>query len=101
MERLINSDSKVTQLWNYNTLRNSEDGGDLFFETSVLTRISRHKVPEVIIIIQKLGFPSLGGGAMRLLLNFLKLIVPGECYCFKHHHIMDVRRHNALIVLSI
>jgi hypothetical protein len=30
MERLINSDSMVTKQWNPITLRNPEDGGDMF-----------------------------------------------------------------------
>jgi hypothetical protein len=47
MERLINIDSKVTQLWSPITLRNPEDGGDTFSETSVLIRHGR-KVPENI-----------------------------------------------------
>jgi hypothetical protein len=50
MERLINNDSTVTQLWNPITLRNPEDGGDIFFEMSVLTTAARYKVPEDIII---------------------------------------------------
>jgi hypothetical protein len=48
MERLINIDSTVTQLWSAMTLNNPEDGGDMFFETSVLIRTSRYKVPEGI-----------------------------------------------------
>jgi hypothetical protein len=46
MERVINSDSTVTQLWNPVTLRNPKDGGSMFFETSVLTGATRYKVPE-------------------------------------------------------
>jgi hypothetical protein len=48
MERLINSDSTVTQLWNPITLKNPEDGGDMLFETSVRTRATQYKVLEVI-----------------------------------------------------
>jgi hypothetical protein len=43
MERLSNSDPTVTQLWNP---VESEDGGDMFSETSVLPRATRYKVPE-------------------------------------------------------
>jgi hypothetical protein len=50
MERLINSDSTVTQLWNPITLRNPEDGGDTFSETSVRTRAIRYKIPEGILM---------------------------------------------------
>jgi hypothetical protein len=46
MERLINSDSTVTQLWNPITLKNPEGGGDMFSETSTLTTAIRYKVPE-------------------------------------------------------
>jgi hypothetical protein len=35
MERMINSDSTVTLLWNPITLRNPEDGDDTFSEKSV------------------------------------------------------------------
>jgi hypothetical protein len=49
MEGLINSDSPVTQLWNYITLRDYEDGGDIFPETSVLTTATRQQVPEDIM----------------------------------------------------
>jgi hypothetical protein len=45
---LINSDSTVKQLKNHITLRNPENGGDIFSETSVLTRVTRQKVPEDI-----------------------------------------------------
>jgi hypothetical protein len=63
MERLINSDSMVTRLWNPITLRNPEDGADMFSETSVLTRATRYKVPEdiyKIIIIKKRILVSTG-----------------------------------------
>jgi hypothetical protein len=45
MERLI-SDSTVTQLWNPIILRNPEDGGDMFSETTVRTRATRYEAPE-------------------------------------------------------
>jgi hypothetical protein len=45
-ERLINSDSTVTQLWNPIIPRNNEDGGDMFSETSVRTRDTRQKAPQ-------------------------------------------------------
>jgi hypothetical protein len=48
MERLINSDSTVTKLWNLITLRNPENGGDIFSETSVLTEATGYKDPEGI-----------------------------------------------------
>jgi hypothetical protein len=48
MEMLIGSDSTVIQLYNPITLRALEDGGDMFYETSVLTRVTRYKVPEDI-----------------------------------------------------
>jgi hypothetical protein len=48
MNRLVNSDSMVTQMWNPITLRNPEDGGDMFSETSVLNRVIRYRVPEGI-----------------------------------------------------
>jgi hypothetical protein len=46
--RLINSNSMAIQLWGPATLRNPEDGGDIFSETSLLTRATRYKVPEDI-----------------------------------------------------
>jgi hypothetical protein len=52
MERLINSDSTVTQLGNPITLRNPEDlhlQGDMSSKTSVLTIATWYKVPEDII----------------------------------------------------
>jgi hypothetical protein len=48
MERLINSVSMATQMWNHISLRNPEDGGDMFSETLVLTRVTRYEVPESI-----------------------------------------------------
>jgi hypothetical protein len=48
MDRLINADFTVTQLWNPITLSNPEDGGDMFSETLVLTRATWYKVPEGI-----------------------------------------------------
>jgi hypothetical protein len=48
MERLINSDSRVTQLCSSITLRNLEDGGDIFSETSVQTSATRYEVPKGI-----------------------------------------------------
>jgi hypothetical protein len=48
MDRLINSDSTVTQLWGPITLRNPEDGRDIFSKTSVRTRATRYTVPEDI-----------------------------------------------------
>jgi hypothetical protein len=46
MERLSNSGSTVTQLWNPITLGNPEDGDEAFSVTSVRTRATRYKVPE-------------------------------------------------------
>jgi hypothetical protein len=46
MERLIYSVSTVTQLWDPITLRNPEDGGDIFSETLVRTRYTRYEAPE-------------------------------------------------------
>jgi hypothetical protein len=48
MERLINSDSMVTQLWSPITLSNPEDGGYMFCETSVVTKATRYNTPEDI-----------------------------------------------------
>jgi hypothetical protein len=48
MERLINSDSMGTHLWNPIILKNPEDGGNRFPKTSVLTRATQYKVPEGI-----------------------------------------------------
>jgi hypothetical protein len=45
MERLSNSDSTATQLWNPIRLKNPEDGNDTFSETSVGTKAIRHEVP--------------------------------------------------------
>jgi hypothetical protein len=46
MEKLIKSNSTVTQMWNPINLRNPEDGDDTFSGTSVTTRATRYKVPE-------------------------------------------------------
>jgi hypothetical protein len=46
MEMLNNSDSTLTQLCKPITLRNPEDGGHMFPETSALTRARCYKVPE-------------------------------------------------------
>jgi hypothetical protein len=46
MERQINNDSKVRELWNSITLRSPEDGSERFSETSVLIRATRYEVPE-------------------------------------------------------
>jgi hypothetical protein len=48
VEMLISSDSTVTQLWNPITLRNPDDGGDMFSEMSVLARATQYRVPEFI-----------------------------------------------------
>jgi hypothetical protein len=48
MEMLFNSNSSVIQLWNPITLRNHEDGGDMFSKTLVLTRVTWHKASEDI-----------------------------------------------------
>jgi hypothetical protein len=48
MERLINSDTTVTQLWDRIAVRNPEDRDDASSETSVRTRPTRYKVPEGI-----------------------------------------------------
>jgi hypothetical protein len=48
MGRKINSDLTVTQLWKPITLRDPEDGGDMFFETSVLITAIRCNTPEDI-----------------------------------------------------
>jgi hypothetical protein len=47
----INSDSAVTQLWSPVTLRNLEDGSDMFSETSVLIRITWCKVLQDMYIV--------------------------------------------------
>jgi hypothetical protein len=49
---LINSNFTATHLWNQITLRNSEDGDDMFTETSVRARATRYKVPEVIYTLR-------------------------------------------------
>jgi hypothetical protein len=46
MEKLMNSDSTVMQLWNPITPRNSEDEGDMFSEMLVLTRVTWYKATE-------------------------------------------------------
>jgi hypothetical protein len=51
MEKMINSDFTVTQLWNPITMRNPEDGGDMFSETPVLTKARQYKVPEDLYIL--------------------------------------------------
>jgi hypothetical protein len=48
MERLININSALTQLWNPINLRNPEDVDDTFSETSIRTRVTWYKVPESI-----------------------------------------------------
>jgi hypothetical protein len=48
MERLINNDSTLTQLWDSITIRNHEFGGDMLFETSVPSTATLYKVPENI-----------------------------------------------------
>jgi hypothetical protein len=47
-ERLINIDSTATQLWNPIILKIPEDRCDMLYETSVLIRATRYKVPEGI-----------------------------------------------------
>jgi hypothetical protein len=46
MERLIHGDSTAIQLWVPITPKNTEDGGDMFSETSVVATGTRYKVPE-------------------------------------------------------
>lgn len=48
MERLVNSFSAVTPLWNSISAMNPEDNGDVFSETSCRTRATRYKAPEGI-----------------------------------------------------
>jgi hypothetical protein len=48
MERMINSDSTVAQVWNPIITKNLEDGGDTFSEASVRTRATGYKVTEGI-----------------------------------------------------
>jgi hypothetical protein len=48
MERLTSSDSTVIQVWNPITLRNPEDGDNMFSETSVLATATWYKVSESI-----------------------------------------------------
>jgi hypothetical protein len=64
MERLINSVSMVTRLWNHITLRNPEDGADVFSETSVLTRATQYKVSEDIISCRMASSGMLRGVAL-------------------------------------
>jgi hypothetical protein len=47
MGRLINNDSMVTTVESYHP----EDGGDMFAETSVLTRATWYNIPEETFII--------------------------------------------------
>jgi hypothetical protein len=46
MERLINGDSTVTQLWNPTFLWNPEDGCDMLSKPSVRTTVTWYKVPK-------------------------------------------------------
>jgi hypothetical protein len=46
MERLSNSSSMITQLWNPITLRNPEDEDDRFSKTSVQTKATQYRVSE-------------------------------------------------------
>jgi hypothetical protein len=48
MERQSNSVSMVTGLWNPITVRNPEDGDDMFSEMSVQTSATWYEVPEGI-----------------------------------------------------
>jgi hypothetical protein len=48
MEKLMNSDATVMLLGNHITPRNSEEGGDMFSETSVLTRAIQYRVRDSI-----------------------------------------------------
>jgi hypothetical protein len=50
MERLVNIDSTVSQLWNPITLMDLEDGGDVFFETSVLTSATKCNVQKITVL---------------------------------------------------
>jgi hypothetical protein len=52
MQRLINSDFTVAQLWNPITLRNPEDGSDKFSTKSVLIRATQYTVPAGIYNIR-------------------------------------------------
>jgi hypothetical protein len=40
----------VKQVWSLITLRNPEDGGDMFSDTSIITRATWHEVPESSMI---------------------------------------------------
>jgi hypothetical protein len=48
--RIINSGYTAPQLWTPIISRNTEDGGDILSETSVLTRATRYKDPEESIM---------------------------------------------------
>jgi hypothetical protein len=48
MERLVNNDSTVTQMWNPISLRAPVDGDDMFSETLVHMRATQYKAPEDI-----------------------------------------------------
>jgi hypothetical protein len=50
MERLMKSDSTLTQLWNPIALRKPEHGGDTFTDTSLRTRVIRYNVLKASII---------------------------------------------------
>jgi hypothetical protein len=49
MERLIKSDSTVTQMWNPITLRNPGDGGDMFPKMAVQLELHGMKSRKVSI----------------------------------------------------
>jgi hypothetical protein len=50
MDGLINSDSTVTQLWNPITLRNPEDGGNMFYKMSIELDVHGMKSQKASII---------------------------------------------------
>jgi hypothetical protein len=54
MERPINSDFTITQLWNHVTIKSPEDEEDTFSETSDSSRTTRYKVTEYIYNSSKL-----------------------------------------------
>jgi hypothetical protein len=60
MERLINSDSMVMQLYSPINLRYTKDGSDMSSETSVLTRGTWYKAPDIGIIIRNYSFSIVG-----------------------------------------